>query len=183
MQEKERSYFKGLYQAATAVNSSLSTEEVLRAVAENVASTMSAKGCSLMLLTPDSRFLFHTASYGLSDGYVRKGPLSADKSISEALGGKTVAVLDAATDKRVQYREEAAKEGIASILSIPMMHRERVIGVIRVYTADPHEFTQAEVDFVSAVANLGAIALENAKLYESLRRDYDALKHYYFPFL
>jgi GAF domain-containing protein len=136
-----------------------------------------------MLLTPDKKLLLHTADYGLSDAYVKKGPLSADKSIAEALNGKPVAILDATTDERIQYREEAKKEGIASILCVPMKLREEIIGVIRVYTAEPRQFTEDDIYFVSAVANLGAIALENARLYDSLQRDYNALKHYYFPFL
>jgi GAF domain-containing protein len=83
----------------------------------------------------------------------------------------------------VQYREQAKREGIASILSVPMKLRDRVIGVVRVYAADKHDFTDDEIDFVMAIANLGAIALENARLYDSVSRDYNALKHYYFPFL
>jgi GAF domain-containing protein len=148
-----------------------------------VAHALGAKGCSLILLTPDRKLLLHTAACGLSDWYIQKGPLSVDKSISEALEGKPVAILNATEDERVQYREEARKEGIASILSVPMKLREEIIGVIRVYTAEPRHFTEDDTYFVAAVANLGAIALENARLYDSLQRDYNSLKHYYFPFL
>ncbi len=112
----------------------------------------------------------------LRDWYVRKGPISADKSISEALEGKAVAILDATKDDRIQYREQAKKEGIASILSVPMMLREENIGVIRVYTAEPFHFTMDDIYFVGAVANLGAIALENAKLYESVQKDYETFR-------
>jgi len=80
----------------------------------------------LMLLTPDRKLLLHTAAYGLSDWYVRKGPVSADKSISEALEGKSVAVLDATEDERIQYREQVKKEEIVSILSTPMMLKEEI---------------------------------------------------------
>jgi len=89
------------------------------------------------------------------------GAVSADKSISEALEGKSVAVLDATEDERIQYREEVKREGIASILSVPIMLRGQIIGVIRVCTGEPRQFTENDIYFVSAVANLGAIALEN----------------------
>jgi signal transduction protein with GAF and PtsI domain len=149
---------------------------VLRSIVENVAKTMAAEGCSIMLLTPDRKLLLHTAAFGLSDWYVRKGPVSADKSISEALQGNPVAVLDATTDERVQYREQAKKEGIASILSIPMMLREEIMGVIRVYSGMPRDFTTEDIFYVVAVANLGAIALENARLYDTVQKDYDAFR-------
>jgi len=176
MEKAESKYYQSLYEVAAAVNSTRASEAILHYIVENVTKTVGAKGCSLMLLTPDRRLLLHTAAYGLSDWYVRKGPVSADKSISEALEGKPVAVLDATEDERIQYREQAKKEGIASILSVPMMLREEIIGVIRVYTAEPRHFTMDDIYFVGAVANLGAIALENVRLYESVQKDYEVFR-------
>jgi len=176
MEKAESKYYQSLYEVAAAVNSTRASEAILHYIVENVAKTVGAKGCSLMLLTPDRQLLLHTAAYGLSDWYVRKGPVSTDKSISEALEGKPVAVLDATEDERIQYREQAKKEGIASILSVPMMLREEIIGVIRVYTAEPRHFTMDDIYFVGAVANLGAIALENVRLYESVQKDYEVFR-------
>jgi len=169
-------YYQSLYEVAATLNSARAAGDILQAMVENVAKSVGAKGCSLMLLSPNKKVLIHTAAYGLSDWYVKKGPVSADKSLSEALEGKVVAVLHAPEDERIQYREQAKKEGIASILSVPMMLREEIIGVIRVYTAEPRQFTTEDIYFVGAVANLGAIALENAKLYETLKQDYDSFR-------
>jgi GAF domain-containing protein len=176
MDKNRDSYYESLYEIAAAMNSIRVPEEILRSIVENVTKAMGAKGCSLMLLTPDRKLLLHTAAYGLSNWYVRKGPLSADKSISEALEGKPIAVLYAAEDARIQYREQARKEGIVSILSVPMMLREETIGVIRVYSDEPRHFSMDDMYFVGAVANLGAIALENARLNESVEKDYEALR-------
>ena len=169
-------YYTSLYELAAALNSASSPESILQSIVEGVAKAMEAKGCSLMLLSPDRKVLLHTMAYGLSDWYVRKGPVSADRSISEALEGKPVAVFEATSDERVQYRQQAKKEGIASILSVPMMLREETIGVIRVYTAEPCHFTMDDMYFVGAVANLGAIALENARLYEAVQKNYEAFR-------
>ena len=176
MEKTENSYYQSLYEVAAAVNSARTPESVLRSIVEMTAKTMGAKGCSLMLLTPDRKLLLHTVAYGLSDWYVRKGPVSADKSISDALEGKPIAVLDATEDERIQYREQAKKEGIASILSAPMTLREEIIGVIRIYTAEPCHFTMDDMYFVGAVANLGAIALENARLYDAVQKDHEAFR-------
>jgi len=176
MEEREQRYYHSLYEIGAAVNSAATPESVLRSIVESVAKALEAKGCSLMLLTPDRKLLLHTAAYGLSDWYVRKGPVSADKSIAEALEGKPVSVLDAVEDDRIQYRKQAKEEGIASMLSVPVMLREEVVGVIRVYTAEPRHFTDADTYFVGAVANLGAIALENARLHDSAKKDYEALR-------
>jgi len=168
MKGRKQRYYYSLYEVAAAANSARTPERVLSSIMETVAKALEAKGCSLMLLTPDRKVLLHTAAYGLSDWYVGKGQVSADKSISEALEGKTVAVWDATKDERVQYREQAKREGIASILSVPMMLREEIVGVIRVYTAERRHFATDDIYFVQTVANLGAIALENRRELEQV---------------
>lgn len=173
MAKKTLDYHKALCDIATEINSPLAVEEVLNAIVKSIAKAINAKGCSLMLLTPDREQLIHTTAYGLSDWYLRKGPVKADATISEALRGKPVVILDACTDHRVQYKEQAKKEGIASMLSIPLTLRGEVIGISRIYTAEPHEFCLDEIEFLTAAANLGAIALGKARLYESAERDYE----------
>jgi GAF domain-containing protein len=169
-------YYQELYEVAAVLNSARDPQAVLHGIVALVAKAVGAKGCSLMLLTPDKKVLLHTVAHGLSDWYVRKGPVSADKSISESLEGKPVAVFDATTDERIQYREQAKKEGIVSILSVPMMLREEIIGVIRVYNAERRRFNTEDIYFVGAVAHLGAIALENARLYEAVKKDYEEFR-------
>jgi len=168
-------YYTAIYDVAKAMNSTLNVEEVLKTIVEGAATAASAKGCALMLLSPDRKSLRHSVSYGLSEWYLRKGPVSVDISIAEALKGNAVAVLNAPEDDRIQYREEAKNEGIASILCVPVMLREEVIGVMRLYTAEQRYFDMDDIYFLGVVANLGAIALEKASLYQSLKKDYEAL--------
>ncbi|MFC1957102.1 GAF domain-containing protein [Chloroflexota bacterium] len=168
----KRSYYESLYEVASEINSARTPEDVLGSVVEKVASGLGAKGCSIMLLTPDGKRLLHTAAYGLSDWYIRKGPYLAERSLAETLKGTPVTIADAATDERMQYPEHQTKEGVVSILSVPMMLRDEVIGVMRVYTSELRYFDTDDIYFVSAAANLGAIALENAELYEFVHKDY-----------
>lgn len=168
-------YYRALHEVAGAINSSLETEVVLQRIVDGAARAAATKACSLMLLSPDRHTLLHVAAYGLSNWYMRKGPVSVDISLADALKGKAVAVFHACEDPRVQYREQAKKEGIASMLCVPVILKEQVIGVMRLYTSEPRHFVDDDVYFLTAVANLGAIALENAKLYEALRAS-DALR-------
>lgn len=172
----ERRYCQNMYEVAAVVNSARTIENVLQSIVESVAKEVRTKGCSAMLLTPDGRHLYHTASYGLSDRYIKKGPLSADKSISEALEGNPVAVYDAGEDERVQYREQAKKEGIASILTVPILLKGKVIGVMRIYTGEPRHFTDDDIHFVGMAANMGAVALENAVLSTKDYRDAEGFR-------
>ncbi len=172
----ERTYFQSLYELVTTLNSARSPEDILHSIVENVAKAMDAKGSSLLLLTPDKKELMRITAYGLSDWYARIGPASADKSMSESLEGQVVAVLDATTDERVQFRKQVKQEGIASILSVPVKLRGAVIGVMRVYSSEPRQFTDIDANFASAAANFGAIALESAKFYQTLQKSYDDLR-------
>ena len=176
MKKTEKNYYQSLYEMTSMLNSERDPRVLLHSIVESTAKATGAKACSLMLLTPDKDVLLHTVAYGLSDWYLRKGPVKVSKVISDVLGGKPVAVLDATTDERVLYREQAKQEGIASILSVPMRLRGQVIGVLRVYAAKPCRFTKDDIHFVETIANLGAIALENIRAYDIIQKDYEAFR-------
>jgi len=164
-------YSETLFEVATQISSSLSTDEVLKAIVESTAHAVNVKGCSLLLLSPDKRQLVHSASYGLSDWFLKKGPLFADRSPSQTLEGKPDQVLDATKDKNIQYRWHVKKEGIASTLAVPVILDNEVIGMMKLYTSKPRQFSEAEISFVKGVASLGALALQKARLHETVSQD------------
>ncbi len=166
-------YSSALYEVARSINSSLDLSQVLDLLAKSTAKATKSKACSLRLLGPDKSLLVMGGAYGLSQGYLRKGNVEVEKSKidQEALLGKIAIIPDATNDSRFQYPEEAKSESIRSILVVPLMLRETPIGVMRLYTEDVHEFSDNEIGFVSAIANLGAIAIENAKLYQALKEE------------
>ncbi len=175
MKVVEARYFQGLYEVAAAMNSVHTASEVLRTIVKSITQAMEVKACSLLLLSPNRKSLRHAAVYGLSRKYIGKGSISADKSISETLLGKTVFINDVNTDEQIQYREQAKKEGIVSILAVPVILKNKVIGTMRIYSGEPRTFSEADSYMLRAAANLGAIALENARLYEKIKMDYKTL--------
>lgn len=173
MEQTSLDYSRALYEIAAEVYSSTAPDDVLDGIVKSAAKAMQVKGCSLMLLTPNRKQLIHTAAYGLSDSYISKGPLKLDPIIAKALKGTPMVVSDVNTDPRVQYRTQAQKEGITSMLSLPVMLRGEITGVLRIYTAEKHEFSPDDIEFLSLVSNLGAIALEKARQYESQGQFYE----------
>ena len=171
-QRLESAYYKTqtLYDIAKAVTSTLNFTEVLNTIAQQATKAMNAKACSIRLLDEERRQLWVGAAYGLSEEYLSKGSVDLDKSLVDrgALRGKPVAVLDVSKDPGFQYPEEARKEGIRSVLCLPLNVREQTIGVLRLYTAEIHRFTEEEIEFLSALASQGAVAIENARTYQSL---------------
>jgi GAF domain-containing protein len=169
-------YYPSLYETAVALTSTHSSEQILHNLVEKVVKTMNVKGCSLILLSPNKKQLFHVAAYGLSEHHIKKGPILADRSFSDAINGKVVAVLNSDEDERIHYRNEANREGIASILSVPMKFKDRVMGVLRIYTSEPYEFTEDDLYFANAVASLAAISLRNAKYINSIQSNSQKVK-------
>jgi GAF domain-containing protein len=75
-------------------------------------------------------------------------------------------VADVTTDRDYIYRDMAKQEGLCSLVSVPMMVREKAMGVINSYTSFPHVFTSEEVKLLQAIANQAAIAIEHTALVE-----------------
>ena len=167
-------YYQSMRRLLENMDSACSPEHICSSIVEDVTHATRSKGCSLMLLTPDKKTLLHSAAYGLSDWFVKKGPVSADQSIAETLQGNPIAVMDAPSDERVGYRKQVAREGISSILNVPVKLNEEVIGVMRVYTADRRKFTEDDISFASMAASFGAAALENTGICDLVEHDFES---------
>jgi signal transduction protein with GAF and PtsI domain len=173
----KKAYYQSMHELLNDLDSAQSPQKVCCSIVEDVTKATCSKGCSLMLFTSDKKALLHSASFGLSDWFVKKGPVMADESISQTLSGTPVAVLDAPSDARIGYRKQIQQEGIASILNVPVTLKENVIGVMRIYTSEQHQFTSDDISFASAAANFGAAALEEIGFYESIQKDYETFRN------
>lgn len=172
-----RDYYTALYQAALTFSSSLELDQVLESAVKSITEAMQVKACGLRLLDPRTGQLKLGAVYGLSSDYLSKGPVDVERSPIdvEALCGTPVIIPDIKTDTRFQYKEAARREGIVSVLCVPLEVRGEAIGVMRVYTGEPCTFHEDDIQFLSVLASLAALAIENANLYESLKRSYDGV--------
>ncbi len=88
MQNKELKYFQLFRDVCKVINSSLDLKEVLMLITENIVKLLNVKACTIFLLDKTRNKLYVSASHGLSAAYLRKGPLDADKSIAETVGGQ-----------------------------------------------------------------------------------------------
>jgi len=168
-----RDLYKVIYEVARIINLSLKPNEVLSKIAEQTAKGMDAKGCFIRVLSRDGKTLKPGAHYGLSDRYAQKGPVEVDKSKldRDVLRGEIVTIADVRNDARFQYPEQAAEEGLVSMVVAPLsVGGGKVIGSIRVYSGEERTFTEDELDFLRCIADLSGLALENARMYAALKR-------------
>lgn len=164
---EKKIYLESYQKICKAISSSLSLDEVLKLIVANAVKVMNVKACMLRLLNKENQKLEVAAHYGLGEKYVSKGPVDYDASIDDAMSGKAVSVYDITSDTNARYRREAEDEGIRSILSIPVRFKKEVIGILRMYTAEPVKYKTDDLKFMTAIAEQAAIAIINARTFEA----------------
>ena len=173
-----------LHNLARQVNASLDPQVVLSEMLQKTVDELHYKGGIVRLLDVEGERLELVAATGVTQAYLNKGPIFVKQSTMDqaVLQGKTVTIYDVTAEGGYQYPEEALREGIRSVQAIPLAAMDRasgqtrIIGVLRVYSAQPRRFGEDEVAFLQSIANLGAIALENARLHQQLMQRVEALK-------
>jgi len=173
--ERERYYLRSFQEVSSTINSTLNIGKVLELVVTKVTQVLGGKGCTVRLLDPKTQNLYLAQSYGLSKEFLNKGPVDAQRSISENMAGHIVVINDVFTDPRLQYPAETAEEGVRKLLSIPLLVRGKVIGALRLFTGDRPAFTEREVHFATAIAQQCAFAIENARIYQRVKYEYQQL--------
>lgn len=176
-----RKSYEIIYEVSRTVNSSLDPSKVLQRIAEQVTLAMDAKGCFIRLLDRTRQVLKPAAYYGLSDRYAQKGVVQVSKSglDREVFAHGVVQIEDIGTDPRFQYGAEATQEGLVSVLVVPMLvDGTRPIGVLRVYAGQKRKFDDDDIGFLQAIANISAIAIENARMHQTLKRQMELIHAY-----
>jgi len=166
--EQQVDFLHELQSISQLVNSTLDLDRVLQTIVELLPRSLRAQGCTIRLLTPQSKDLVLAASAGLSPEYLDRGEVVDEKNTIQALRGEAVAIQDVARDDRVQYHEHMEKEGIRSLLAVPIKVMDEVIGIIRVLARERRSFSQTEIDFSLAVAEAGGSAITNARTYRKI---------------
>ena len=161
---------ESLASVSRTINSALNLDEVLQTITRDAAVLMEAKMCSLMMLDNTRAWLDLRASHGAGDDYIRKPRLNVAESLLGAVvrRKKAVHVDNVQTSSGYQNVEVARREGLVSLLSVPLMFSNEAIGTLNIYTSAPYKFSNEEIRILSAFAELSAIAIEKARLYERL---------------
>ncbi|MDD5518863.1 MAG: GAF and ANTAR domain-containing protein [Candidatus Omnitrophota bacterium] len=155
-----------LTKISRAIASDIYLEDILNLVVSVTAEMMGFNTCSLMLIDEKKKKLVIRASQSISEEYNKKPPLS----IGEGVAGRAVkesrhiAIKDVTNEKEYKHKDIAKKEGLCSLLCVPLTVKGKAIGVINCYTPEPHDFSATEVNILVSVANQAAVAIENAEL-------------------
>jgi len=170
-------YYDTITRLTSAISQCKDPEEVALITSEGVKTAFKAKGCSVFLVDRDTKELGLVASSGLSSEYLNKGPVYFMQSIEEAKDAVPVAIYDVMDDPRIAYPEQAKKEGIKSLLGVPIISHDKIIGALRVYTSTPWEFSQNDITTVQAVALICGMAMDICRMYKGYKTSIEMLKN------
>jgi signal transduction protein with GAF and PtsI domain len=166
---KKVSYKKqiqALSEISQAISSDRYLDDILKLIVTVTANVMDSKICSLWILDEKENVLRIRATQTMSEAYLKERTLKLGEGIVGyvAQQNKPLATLDVSKEPRYKEKELARKEGLVSMLSVPLTLKDKVIGVINCYTSYPHEFNETERTVLTAVANQAAICIENTEL-------------------
>ena len=150
--------------------------DIANLVIKRVTEVLKAKGAVIRTLNRDTRQLDLAVSYGLSERYLSKGPVSWGKIIEDLQHGDEIRIIeDVLNDSRVQYPEEVREEGIQMIVDSLLILRDQAIGILRIYFAKKRKISAKEMDFLRFTSRQSACAIETAGLIELQRSQYQRL--------
>ncbi len=153
-------------------------DEILDLIVVVAAEMLNSKICSIMILDQKGKEFIIKATQSLSEDYKKKPNVKVNASISGdvIIGRKPITIYDVRKEKKYSYRDLAVKENLTSLLSVPMVVKDKAIGIINVYTKNPHVFTEEEIGMLQMVANQAAVAIEHTQLIEETLKAKEALE-------
>lgn len=175
--EKHAMHYDTITRLTTAISQCKEPDGVAAITAEAVKTAFNAMGCSVFLVDRATGELGLVASSGLSDEYLNKGPIHFMQTIKEAKDAVPVAIYDVMDDPRIEYPEAAKKEGISSLLGVPIISHNKIIGALRVYTTDPWESSLQDITVIQAVALICGMAMDACRAYKGYKTSIEILKN------
>ena len=162
--------FEALLKIGQAINSTLNLDDTLQVVTRESVQLMDVRMSSLMLLDQGGEILELRASHGAGEAYVDREPVRVNESLIGTVIRRRKPVQDEDVQNSGRYQANllAQDEGLVSLLSVPLIFSDKAIGVLNVYTERPHVFPDEEVRILATLANLSAVAIEKARLYERI---------------
>lgn len=169
-------FYRTFRDISTSIHSSSNVKEVLDLVVEKATQVTNAKGAVLRIVSLESDEMELSAAYGLSEQYLAKGVVSSAKIITDLCHlNKIIYIEDVLTNPRVQYPREAQAEGIVSMLDLPLTLGNHVVGLLRLFFVDQRKFSEEHQNFLVAIAQQCALAIDKARLIEKQKSQYQHL--------
>lgn len=165
---------------ATTLTSSLELKDVLESTIDEILKLLHGASIRIYMLDSKGEWLNLAAWKGASSRFIDR-PHFQRRRVGDGLLGKTVLhgrtiVVDNFLRAEDPYVEDIMEEGLVSSVYIPLLAKDKAVGVLCVSSYTEFRFSRDFVDFLTAVGNQIGVAIENANLYEGLKEAYQELR-------
>lgn len=167
--ETHYKYIKAVTDISRAITSDLYLEDILKLIVMVTARVTGVEICSLWLVDESQKppIIRLKATQAFDPVYVKERSLNMDEGVVGFVTthNQPLILMDVSKEPRFKEKEMAGKLGLVSMVSVPLQVKdEKVIGVLNCFTVEPHEFSETEVNLITAVANQAAVAIFNTEL-------------------
>ena len=167
-QQRQLQYFKAVCEISKTIGETRQLDSILDRIVNTLPKVMDLKACTIRLIETSKGKMELKAAYGLSDSYLQRGPLDDEMATYFILQGEPVVIPDATSDIHTLYHQEAAREGVGSVLAVPISIQEETIGMLRLLTTEQRFFSDHDINFAMAVAEQSGVAIQNAIDYQKM---------------
>lgn len=170
------SFYQAFLDVSRAVHSSTRLQKVLNLVVRKYCEVLDAKGAILRLLNLDNHKFEAFAACGVGENYLPLNPVTGEDIITDLCRkNKVVIIKDILNSPRVSYPEQKWQDGVRLVFDVPLIMRDSIIGIIRIYFGENRRFDHDEINFVVALAEQCSLAIESARQFETQRSHYLAM--------
>jgi GAF domain-containing protein len=159
-QQTQLDYFKAIHEIGKAINATYDLDQILNLIVKRLPTVMNLKAATIRLIEMHKRTLTLKASYGLSQEYLKRGPLDEELATYYVSKGEPVIIPDATKDMHTIYHKEAEAEGIRGILSVPILLQDDIIGILRLLSSEVRYFSATDISFAMVIAEQVGIAIQ-----------------------
>lgn len=160
-QEVQLNYFVMIHELSKRINSTYDLNEILDLIVSRLPEIMKLKAATIRFFESKGKLKLK-AAYGLSSDYLKRGPLDKEATTYYLMQAEPVIISDAQEDVHTIYHKEAKAEGIHSIMAVPIVFRDDVIGILRLLSSDIRTFSDTDLNFAMAIADQSGIAIQRA---------------------
>ncbi len=162
-------YIRALMNISRAITSDIFVEDLLKLIVMVTAKVTNTAICSLWMVDESEKppLIRLKATQSIEPEYVQDRVLHLDEGVVGQVirTQKPLVISNVLKNEKFKEKEMAAKLGLVSMIGVPLkLKNQKVIGVLNCFTSEPHDFSETEVNLITAVANQAAVAILNTEL-------------------
>ncbi len=173
---QEQKFLKVFQKVTKLTSMVLDHQQVMDTIVRSLPGLMAVDAATIRLLDAETGQFVMGAAHGLSEEYLSRISIDTDETMEMIRSGYPVAKTDADLDVDHHDQQLVQSEGVKSVLTLPIIFQDNIIGMLRLLTRDTRIFTADEISFSMALAEQVGIAISNSRMFTEMENQVDFMK-------